>query len=45
MTEDNVLDQKADFEILYGKDENETMITAWAYQMDQIADHFTSYFE
>lgn len=45
MTEDNMLDQMMDFEILYGADENQSVIDAFAYQMEANLDHWTSYHE
>lgn len=45
MTEDNYIDMAADFEILYNPVENEKAMTAWMYQMEAMADHFTSYYE
>ena len=45
MTEENMLDMKADFEILYSQQENESIMTAWMYELDAIADHITSYYE
>lgn len=45
MIDDNFLDMAADFEILYSPTENEKAMTAWMYELDAIADHFTSYFE
>lgn len=45
MTEDNLLDQMMDFEIIYGADENESVIDAFAYQMEANLDHWSSYQE
>lgn len=46
MTEDtNYLDMQADFEILFSEQENQSIMTAWQYEMDAIADHWTSYKE
>lgn len=45
MTEDNVLDQMMDFEIIYGADENETMMDAFTYQMEANLDYWSSYSE
>lgn len=45
MTEDNMLDQMMDFEIIYGADENESVIDAFAYQMEANLDHWSSYWE
>lgn len=45
MIEDNVLDQKHDFEIIYGADENATMMDAFIYQMEANLDYFTNYHE
>lgn len=46
MTEDsNYLDMCADFEIIYGADENQSVIDAFAYQMEANLDHWSSYQE
>ena len=46
MTEDsNYLDMAQDFDIVYSQVENEQIMDSWAYQLDAVADHFTSYFE
>ena len=45
MIEDNVLDQKHDFEIIFGSDENQTVMDAFIYQMEANLDHWSSYYE
>ena len=45
MTEDNYLSMEQDWEIVYSQVENESAMSAWAYELDAIADHFTSYME
>lgn len=45
MLDDNLLDMAADFEILYNPVENEKAMTAWMYQMEAMADHWSSYQE
>lgn len=41
----NYLDKQEEFEILYSQAENEQVMSALQYEVDQINDHFTSYFE
>lgn len=43
--ENNYLDMQQDFEIIYGADENESVIDAFAYQMEANLDHWSSYYE
>lgn len=43
--DDNYLDMEQDFEILNSLSENESAMTAWMYELDAIADHFTQYYE
>lgn len=46
MTEDtNYLDMQADFEIIYSQVENEQVMDAFIYQMEQNLDYFTHYYE
>ena len=45
MIEDSYLDMASDFEVLYSPIENEQAISAWMYELDAVADHWSSYYE
>lgn len=45
MIDENFLDMATDFEILNSSIENEKAMSAWMYELDAVADHWSSYYE